>query len=70
MRDANAFGFNLPEVPGLGITAGVEIDLQNRNGQDIREFAQREAGVRQAVTSSRRRWLRPEASGPTFRRCS
>ncbi|HEX4681162.1 MAG TPA: multidrug efflux RND transporter permease subunit [Gemmatimonadaceae bacterium] len=40
MRDAMAFGFNLPEVPGLGLTAGVEINLQNRNGQDIREFAQ------------------------------
>ena len=40
MRDAIAFGFNLPEVPGLGLTAGVEINLQNRNGQDIREFAQ------------------------------
>jgi len=39
MRDAMAFGFNLPEVPGLGITAGVEINLQNRSGQDIREFA-------------------------------
>jgi hydrophobe/amphiphile efflux-1 (HAE1) family protein len=40
MRDAVAFGFNLPEVPGLGLTAGVEINLQNRNGQDIRDFAQ------------------------------
>jgi multidrug efflux pump len=40
MRDATAFGFNLPEVPGLGLTAGVEINLQNRNGQDIRDFAQ------------------------------
>jgi hydrophobe/amphiphile efflux-1 (HAE1) family protein len=39
MRDAMAFGFNLPEVPGLGVTAGVELNLQNRNGQDIREFA-------------------------------
>jgi multidrug efflux pump len=40
MREANAFGFNLPEVPGLGLTAGVEMNLQNRNGQDIRQFAQ------------------------------
>jgi multidrug efflux pump subunit AcrB len=40
MRDAMAFGFNLPEVPGLGVTAGVEINLQNRSGQDIRDFAQ------------------------------
>ena len=49
MRDANAFGFNLPEVPGLGITAGVEINLQNRNGQDIRTFAQHVHEFRQAV---------------------
>jgi hydrophobe/amphiphile efflux-1 (HAE1) family protein len=48
MRDASAFGFNLPEVPGLGLTAGVEINLQNRNGQDIRQFAQNVAQFRQA----------------------
>jgi multidrug efflux pump len=41
MRDAVAFGFNLPEVPGLGFSAGVELNLQNRSGQDIRDFALR-----------------------------
>ena len=49
MRDANAFGFNLPEVPGLGATAGVEINLQNRSGMDIREFAQRVQEFRQGA---------------------
>ena len=49
MRDAQAFGFNLPEVPGLGLTAGVEINLQNRSGQDIREFAQHVQEFRQAA---------------------
>jgi len=49
MRDAMAFGFNLPEVPGLGVTAGVELNLQNRNGQDIRQFAQHVDEFRQAV---------------------
>ena len=49
MRDAMAFGFNLPEVPGLGSTAGVEINLQNRSGQDIREFAQHVQEFRQAA---------------------
>ena len=49
MRDATAFGFNLPEVPGLGLTAGVEINLQNRNGQDIRDFAQHVQEFSQAV---------------------
>src|SRR5262249_40301411 len=39
LQGANAFGFNLPEVPGLGTTAGIEVNLQNQNGQDIREFA-------------------------------
>jgi multidrug efflux pump len=49
MRDANAFGFNLPEVPGLGTTAGVEVNLQNRSGQDIRDFAQDVQEFRAAV---------------------
>jgi multidrug efflux pump subunit AcrB len=49
MNDAMAFGFNLPEVPGLGITAGVEINLQNRSGQDIRQFAQHVQEFRQAA---------------------
>jgi hydrophobe/amphiphile efflux-1 (HAE1) family protein len=49
MKDANAFGFNLPEVPGLGVTAGVEVNLQNRSGQDIRDFAGHVNEFRQAV---------------------
>ena len=49
LPDASAFGFNLPEVPGLGTTAGVEINLQNRSGQDIRTFAQHVQEFRQAV---------------------
>ena len=43
MKDAIAFAFNLPEIPGLGATAGVEVNLQNRNGQPYTEFAQAEA---------------------------
>ena len=54
MNDATAFGFNLPEVPGLGATAGVEINLQNRNGQDIRDFAQRVQEFQQARRTSSR----------------
>ncbi len=49
LPDATAFGFNLPEVPGLGTTAGVEINVQNQSGQDIREFAQHVEEFRQAV---------------------
>jgi hydrophobe/amphiphile efflux-1 (HAE1) family protein len=49
MKDANAFGFNLPEVPGLGVTAGVEVNLQNRSGQDIRQFAGKVNEFRTAV---------------------
>ncbi|MFI5232464.1 MAG: efflux RND transporter permease subunit [Gemmatimonadales bacterium] len=49
IREATAFGFNLPEVPGLGATAGVEINLQNRSGMDIRAFAQRVQDFRQAT---------------------
>jgi hydrophobe/amphiphile efflux-1 (HAE1) family protein len=49
MRDATAFAFNLPEVPGLGATAGVEINLQNRGGMNIRDFAQRVQDFRTAT---------------------
>ncbi len=40
MKDAVGFAFNLPEIPGLGSTAGVEVNLQNRAGKDVRDFAQ------------------------------
>jgi multidrug efflux pump len=39
MKDAVGFAFNLPEIPGLGATAGVETNLQNRSGKDVRDFA-------------------------------
>lgn len=38
-NDAVAFGFNLPEIPGLGTTAGLELNLQDRGVNDIRKFA-------------------------------
>jgi hydrophobe/amphiphile efflux-1 (HAE1) family protein len=39
MKDAIAFGFNFPEIPGIGITAGVEVNLQQRTGTDYNAFA-------------------------------
>jgi hydrophobe/amphiphile efflux-1 (HAE1) family protein len=39
MRQAVGFGFNFPEIPGLGTTSGLELNLQQRGGGDIREFA-------------------------------
>ncbi|MEO8226375.1 MAG: multidrug efflux RND transporter permease subunit, partial [Gemmatimonadota bacterium] len=48
MRDAVGFAFNLPEIPGLGATAGVEFNLQARGGQDVRAFA----GQVQAFTAA------------------
>jgi hydrophobe/amphiphile efflux-1 (HAE1) family protein len=39
MKDAVGFAFNLPEIPGLGSTSGVEANLQNRSGKDVRDFA-------------------------------
>ena len=39
MQDAVGFAFNLPEIPGLGTTAGVEANLQNRTGAPISDFA-------------------------------
>jgi multidrug efflux pump len=40
LKEAVGFAFNLPEIPGLGATSGVEINLQNRAGKDVRDFAQ------------------------------
>ena len=37
-RDAIGFAFNLPEIPGLGRTAGMELNLQNRSGGDVQAF--------------------------------
>ncbi len=39
MKNAIAFGFNLPEIPGLGTTAGLELNLQERTGTDYNAFA-------------------------------
>ena len=39
LHNAVAFGFNLPEIPGLGTTAGLEVNLQDRSVNDIRKFA-------------------------------
>jgi hydrophobe/amphiphile efflux-1 (HAE1) family protein len=39
LTQAIGFGFNLPEIPGLGTTSGLEMNLQQRSGSDIRAFA-------------------------------
>ncbi|HTO72686.1 MAG TPA: multidrug efflux RND transporter permease subunit [Gemmatimonadales bacterium] len=39
LKQTVAFGFNLPEIIGLGTTSGLEMNLQARGGQDIRTFA-------------------------------
>ena len=38
MPDALAFAFNFPEIPGLGTTSGLELNLQARAGQSVTEF--------------------------------
>ena len=38
MPEALSFGFNFPEIPGLGTTSGLELNLQARAGQDINTF--------------------------------
>jgi multidrug efflux pump len=49
MKDAVGFAFNLPEIPGLGSTSGVEVNLQNRSGKDVRDFAQNVQAFSSAV---------------------
>ncbi|HEY4321703.1 MAG TPA: multidrug efflux RND transporter permease subunit [Gemmatimonadales bacterium] len=38
MPKALAFAFNFPEIPGLGTTSGLELNLQARAGQDVETF--------------------------------
>ncbi|HEY6208309.1 MAG TPA: multidrug efflux RND transporter permease subunit [Gemmatimonadales bacterium] len=38
MRDARGFAFNLPEIIGLGTTAGLEMNLQDRGVNDVQRF--------------------------------
>jgi multidrug efflux pump len=49
MKDAIGFAFNLPEIPGLGATSGVEVNFQNRAGRDVRDFAGQVQAFTQAV---------------------
>ena len=49
MKDAIGFAFNLPEIPGLGATSGVEVNFQNRAGRDVRDFASQVQAFTQAV---------------------
>jgi multidrug efflux pump subunit AcrB len=39
LKQAIGFAFNLPEIPGVGTTSGLEMNLQQRSGTDIRAFA-------------------------------
>ncbi len=39
MKEALAFAFNFPEIPGLGTTSGLEMNLQARGGQSFADFA-------------------------------
>ena len=40
IKEANAFSFNLAEIPGLGSTSGLEMNLQSRGGGDYRQLAE------------------------------
>jgi hydrophobe/amphiphile efflux-1 (HAE1) family protein len=44
LKEAVVFGFNLPEIPGLGITSGLELNLQQRSGDDVQGFAREVQG--------------------------
>jgi len=63
MKDAIGFGFNLAEIPGLGATSGVEANLQNRAGRDVRDFARQV----QAFTQAANRLPAVQAMNTNFR---
>src|SRR5207244_6177532 len=39
LQQTRGFAFNLPEIIGLGTTAGLELNLQDRGGNDVTRFA-------------------------------
>jgi hydrophobe/amphiphile efflux-1 (HAE1) family protein len=49
MPDAITYGFNFPEIPGLGTTAGLELNLQARAGQSVEQFNSQVNAFMQAV---------------------
>jgi multidrug efflux pump subunit AcrB len=49
LKEAIGFAFNLPEIPGLGATAGVETNIQNRSGMDLSEFSRQVQAFTQEV---------------------
>ena len=63
MKDALAFGFNFPEIPGLGTTAGLELNLQARQGQDVPTFARQV----QAALADMNKLPETPAAATTFR---
>jgi len=38
ISEAQGFAFNMPEIPGLGVTAGLEMYVQNRGVGDYQQF--------------------------------
>jgi hydrophobe/amphiphile efflux-1 (HAE1) family protein len=63
LRNALAFGFNFPEIPGLGSTAGLELNLQARRGQDVPTFARQI----QAVLEDLNQLPETQGAATTFR---
>ncbi len=63
MKETLAFAFNFPEIPGLGTTSGMEMNLQARGGQSFPQFA---GAVQNFVNDARKL---PELAGvqTTFR---
>ncbi|MDH5198836.1 MAG: efflux RND transporter permease subunit, partial [Gemmatimonadota bacterium] len=60
LPEATAFAFNLPEIPGMGNTAGLEMNLLDRTGGSVKDFA----GVAQEFVAAARQspdLTRPQA---------
>jgi len=58
IKETVAFGFNFPEIQGLGTTSGLELNLQQRTGGDITAFAQQVQSFTQDAS------LLPEVRAP------
>ena len=74
ITEAQGFAFNMPEIPGLGVTAGLEMYIQNRERRDLRavhrggpgvpEGAERDGGGPRAHRRAPQRAGLPPRRGP------
>ena len=67
ISEASAFAFNMPEIPGLGVTAGLEMYIQNRSVGSYAQFIEVGAEFLKAAERDRNGPRALPACAPTCR---